>query len=453
MIDTQTACDRAAQLVDYAKRAGADAGDAMATASMSQTVSVRLGALEDADRSEDDGISLRVFVGNRSASVSGSDVSADAMADMAERAVAMARHAPEDPYARIATPDELAQGPFADLDLSDDASPSAGPSAGPSAETLRSRAEAVEDAARAVSGVTNSEGGSAGTGCSVAAMATSAGFVAGYAATSHTMSASVIAGEGATMQRDHFARSARHVADLPPAEDIGRHAGERTVARLNPAGVGSATLPVLFDPRVSPTLIGHLLSAMNGMAAARRATFLLDRMDEPLFPDAIAIREEPHRPRGMRSRPFDGEGLATQPLALVEQGRATGWLTNLAAAAQLGIAPTGHAMRGGPGIAPANVVCAAGARSRADMIDDIADGILVTELIGQGVNGVTGDYSRAASGRRIRNGELAEAVSGFTIAGNLVDMYAGMEAADDLEIYRAFDAPTLRIDAMTIAGD
>ncbi|MGB3737861.1 MAG: metallopeptidase TldD-related protein, partial [Pontixanthobacter sp.] len=330
MIDTQTACDRAAQLVDYAKRAGADAGDAMATASMSQTVSVRLGALEDADRSEDDGISLRVFVGNRSASVSGSDVSADAMADMAERAVAMARHAPEDPYARIATPDELAQGPFADLDLTDDAAPSA--------ETLRSRAQAVEDAARAVSGVTNSEGGSAGTGRSVAAMATSTGFVAGYAATSHTMSASVIAGEGATMQRDHFARSARHAADLPPAEDIGRHAGERTVARLNPAGVGSATLPVLFDPRVSPTLIGHLLSAMNGMAAARRATFLLDRMDEPLFPDAIAIREEPHRPRGMRSRPFDGEGLATQPRALVEHSRATGWLTNLAAAAQLGIA-------------------------------------------------------------------------------------------------------------------
>ncbi len=448
MIDIQTACDRAAQLVDYAKRAGADDGDAMATASMSQTISVRLGALEDADRSEDDGISLRVFVGKRSASVSGSDVGADAMADMAERAVAMARHAPEDPYARIATPDELAQGPFADLDLTDDAAPSA--------ETLRSRAEAVEDAARAVAGITNSDGGSAGTGRSVAAMATSAGFVAGYAATSHYMSASVIAGEGATMQRDHFARSARHAADLPSAQDIGRQAGERTVARLDPAGVGSATLPVLFDPRVSPTLIGHLLGAMNGMAAARRATFLLDRMDDPLFPEAITIREEPHRPRGMRSRPFDGEGLATQPRALVEHGRATGWLTNLAAAAQLGIAPTGHGMRGGsgaPGIATANVVCAAGACSRTDMIADIADGILVTELIGQGVNGITGDYSRAASGRRIRNGELAEAVSGFTIAGNLVEMYSRMEAADDLDVYRAFDAPTLRIDAMTIAGD
>lgn len=447
MISPQDASALCARLIDLATRAGCDAADAVCTASMSKSVGVRLGKTEDIERSEGEEIGLRAFVGLCSASVSTSDFSDAALAEMAERAVAMARSAPEDRFAGLAPEENLAHGPFPDLDLVDPIEPAP--------EVLRERALEVEDAARGILGITNSAGASAGFSRSVAALVTSHGFAAGYETTSHSAGASMIAGEGETMQRDYEYRVARHLADLPDCADIGRLAGQRAVARLNPASMPGGSVPVLFDPRVSGGLVSHLIGAMNGMSAARRSTFLLDRMEVAIFPAEITIAEDPHLLRGVRSRPFDGEGVATAPRDLVAGGRVTGWLLDSAAARQLGLPLTGHAVRGGsgaPGISASNVTLAAGPLSRAQMIADIDDGILITELVGQGINGITGDYSRAASGFRIGKGELAEAVSGFTVAGNLLEMYRSLTAADDLEHHRAINAPTLRVDAMKIAG-
>lgn len=448
MIDVSTAQDRCAQLLDAAKRHGATSADAVASASSSEAVSIRLGKLEDVERSEGEEIGLRVFVGQRSASISTSDFSVAAFEELAERAVAMASAAPEDPYAGIAPSEMLARDSLPILDLED--------AAEPDPQSLRARAEEAEDAARAVSGVTNSEGGSASFGRSVAALVTSNGFARGYGATSHSLSASVIAGEGSNMQRDYAYRTMRHAADLPSAAEIGRRAGARAVARLNPGGIASGTMPVVFDPRVSGTLVGHLLGAISGSAIARRSSFLLDRLEDDIFARGLRILDNPHLPRGLRSRPFDGEGLPTAPRALVEGGKLTGWLTNLSAARQLGIAPTGHAARGGsgaPGISASNVHLEAGTMSRSELIADITDGVLVTELSGQGVNPVTGDYSRGASGFRIVNGEVAGPVAEFTIAGNLLAMMADLSAADDLEMHRAINVPTVRVDGMVVAGE
>ena len=258
------------------------------------------------------------------------------------------------------------------------------------------------------------------------------------------------------MQRDYDYRTTRHAADLPSPAQIGRSAGERAVARLDPGRMPSKAVPVVFDPRVGSSLVGHLVGAMSGPSIARRASFLLGRLEEDLFPAGIRILEEPHRRRGLHSRPFDGEGLASRPRALVENGRVTGWLTNAASARQLGIGLTGHAARGAggaPGVGTTNLVLAPGQVSRAELIADIEEGVLVTELIGQGVNGVTGDYSRGAAGFRIVKGEIAGPVAEFTVAGNLIDMFAHMSVANDLEIYRSVDVPTIRVDGMTVAGD
>lgn len=448
MITPQQACDRCAQLIELAVKHGADAADAVTAGSLSESVTVRLGALEDVERSEGEEIGLRVFVGARSASISASDFSSEALSEMAERAVSMARLAPEDPYAGLAPEELLASGPFADFDLADPSEPSP--------PQLRERALEVENAARSIEGVTNSAGASAGFGRSVSALVTSHGFAAGYEATSHSMSASMIAGEGDAMQRDYEYRVARHLEDVPDAAAIGREAGQRAVSRLNPERLASGSMPVVFDPRVSGGLIGHLLGAMSGMAIARRSSFLLDRLDEQIFQPSITVCDNPHRLRGVRSRPFDGEGLATQPRDLVADGKVTGLLLNTAAARQLGLSPTGHAARAGsgsPGISASNVHLEPGSQSVAELIADIDDGVLVNELIGQGVNAITGDYSRGASGFRIRKGEVAEPVSELTIAGNLLAMFSALTPADDLDMHRAINAPTVRVDGMTIAGE
>ncbi|AZI34906.1 putative protein PmbA [Caenibius tardaugens NBRC 16725] len=448
MFDMSRAEERCATLIAFAQRFGADAADAVAIGDMSEGVQVRLGALEDVERSESEAAGLRVFVGQRSASIHASDLSDAALSALAERAVDMARAATEDQFAGLAPRDMLARGPFADLDLED--------SSEPTPQQLRAMAQEAEDAARAVQGVTNSEGGSAGFGRSVVALATSDGFSGGYAATSHSISASVVAGTGSGMQRDYAWRQARHATDLLPPADIGRLAGERAVARLEPGRLPSKVMPVVFSPRVSNGLLGHLVGAMSGASIARRSSFLLDRLDDTLFDSSIVILDDPHRLRGLRSRPFDGEGLPTAARTLVEGGKITGWLADSASARQLGILPTGHAVRGaggGPGISVSNVHLAAGTASPDDLMSDVSDGVYVTELFGHGVNGVTGDYSRGASGFRIVDGALAGPVAEFTIAGNLLDMFAAMIPANDLEMHRGMNAPTVRIDGMTIAGD
>ena len=447
MLTVDAALDRLNHALSAAKAAGADAADAVYVGDASTSVSVRLGVLEDIGRSEGEEIGLRVFVGSRSASVSSSDLSASALAAVVERAVAMAREAPEDPYAGLAPADRLMTGDAPALDLDDGGDPAA--------ERLKDMAIAAEDAARAVAGVTNSEGGGASAGRAVMALATSGGFARGYRGTSYGVSASVIAGSGQAMQRDYAYHSTRHFADLDAADVIGRKAGERAAARVDPAKLGTQALPIVFDPRVGGSLLGHLIGAITGSSIARGTSFLRDYLDQEIFAPGVTIRDEPHRIRGPRSRPFDGEGLATAPRAIIDAGRLTGWLMDSASARQLGLAPTGHAARGvsgPPGASATNLHMAAGSVSRADLIGGIAHGFYVTELIGMGVNGLTGDYSRGASGFLIVNGALAGPVAEVTIAGNLKAMFRALTPADDLVFRHATNVPTLRIDGMTLAG-
>ncbi len=446
MLTVSEALDRAQMLCDAATKAGADAADALYYCNAATSVTMRLGALEDVERSEGQDISLRAFVGDRSASVSTADMDAGELAKLVERCVAMAREAPEDPYAGLAPEELLFKGPVPDLDL-DDAS-----EADPAA--LREAALAVEDAARAVAGVTNSEGGSASHSRTRFALATSHGFAGGYGSSGHSLSASVIAGEGAAMQRDYAWHSAHHLTDLESPAEIGARAGARAVARLSPGKAPSAKLPVFFDPRVSGGIVGHLLAAIAGPAIARGTSFLLGKEKDRLFDSSILIRDEPHRPRGLRSRAFDGEGLPTAARDIVADGKITGWLLDSASARQLGLTPTGHASRGGgaSGVAASNLHLAAGAQSPAELMADVAEGVYVTELIGHGVNPVTGDYSRGASGFLIRDGAIAGPIAEFTVAGNLVDMFAALVPASDLHFRHATNAPTLRIDGMTVAS-
>jgi PmbA protein len=447
MLSVSNAEGRVAALIEAAMRAGADAADALYFGDSSTIVQVRLGELEDVARSEGEEIGLRLFVGRRSASVSSSDLSRDALEALVERAAAMAREAPEDPYAGLAPDDRLFHGELPDLEADDGADPSP--------TELKARALAAEDSARAVEGVTNSEGAGMSAGRTVVALATSQGFARGYTTSGYGGWASVIGGTGSGMQRDHASQSTRHYADLDPPEAIGRLAAQRTVRRLGPGRLPSGTMPILFDPRVGGSLVGHLLSAMGGPAIARKTSFLLGREDEPLFSHAVTIVDDPHRRRGLKSKPFDGEGVATKRRALIDAGRLTGWLLNAASARQLGLETTGHATRSGsgaPGTGATNVHMEPGAATPAELMADIGRGLYVTELIGHGVNPVTGDYSRGASGFIIENGEITAPVAEITIAGNLVDMYRALVPANDLEHRRTVNVPTLRIEGMTVAG-
>lgn len=447
MIGSDAAIARCNDLVELARRKGADAADAVARADSSESVTVRLGELEDVERAESEEIGLRVFIGHRSASIHTSDFAPAGLEALAERAVEMARLAPEDPYAGLAPQDRLFTGAAPDLELLDPGEPSPA--------DLRAMALETEDAARAVEGVTNSNGGSASFSRSVFALVTSHGFARGFASGSHSLSASVVAGEGGGKQTDYAYRTARHRADLPGPAEVGEEAGRRTVRKVGPGSIPSRRLPVVFDPRVGNGIIGHLISAMQGPTVARKASFLIGRENDPLFDSSIRILEEPLRKRGLRSRAFDGEGIARREGALVDNGRISGWLTNVASANQLDLPLTGHAGRGSggaPGISVANVALQNGQASFAELIADIEDGLFVTDLFGQGVNLVTGDYSRGASGLRIRNGELAEPVAEITIAGTLPEMFRAMVAANDLELVRGIDVPTVRIDGMAVAG-
>ncbi|HYC95297.1 MAG TPA: TldD/PmbA family protein [Sphingomicrobium sp.] len=447
MLDPTAARDQAAALVLLARKKGADAADAVYVGERSQGVSVRLGALEDVHRSEGEEVGLRVFVGKRNATVASSDLSKDALDTLVERVLAMAKEAPEDQYSGLAPDELLFRGEPADLDLDDGGDPDPA--------LLRERALAAEEVARSVDGITNSGGAGASASASIFAVATSHGFSGATRATGYSNSVSVVAGEGGTMQRDYAWHSARHLADLEAAEAIGARAAERAVARLNPVSIKPGVMPVLFDPRVATTLLGHFVAAISGSAIARQASFLLDALETQLFSKGITIHDDPLRKRGLRSRAFDGEGLPVKPLDLVKDGVLTSWLADSAAARQLGIWPTGHAVRGvsgSPGAGPANLHIAAGTRSRDDIIAGIRQGILVTELIGQGVNGVTGDYSRGAAGFLITDGEIGPAVAEITIASNLKQMFATLEPANDLRFRRGIDSPTLLVPEMTVAS-
>ncbi|WP_310475733.1 TldD/PmbA family protein [Sandarakinorhabdus sp.] len=447
MLSPEDALTRLDAALAAARAAGADAADALYVGDGSTSISVRLGQLEDIGRAEGEEIGIRVFVGQRSASVSSSDLTAAALQEAAMRAVAMARLAPEDPYAGLAPQDRLARGPLPELDVDDPTDISAA--------ELKQRALECEDAARAIAGITNSEGAGAAAGTVVMALATSTGFRGGKRSTSHSLSASVVAGTGSDMQRDYAWHSARHLADLESAAEIGTRAGQRAVQRLGPIKLPSGPMTVLFDPRVSSSLIGHLVGSITGSAIARGTSFLKDKLGQAILPAGLSLIDDPLRRRGLRSRAFDGEGLPAARTAIIENGVLTNWLMDAASARQLGLAPTGHASRGTsgpPGAGTTNLHLEGGTATPAELMADIKQGILVTELIGMGVNGLTGDYSRGASGYRIENGVVTGPVAEITIAGNLLDMFARLVAANDLAFRHASNAPTLRIDGMMVAG-
>ena len=435
-----------ADLMKWAKAAGADAADALYVNGESISVAQRMGKREKLESSEGRDLGLRVFVGQRQAFVSSTDFAPKALRILAERAVDMARAVPEDPVCGIAPADLLAES-WPDLDLDDKRRPSA--------KALLAMAAEAEDAARAVKGVTNSEGAEAGWGRTSVVLAASNGFCGGYRRSGYSLSCAVLGGEGTGMERDYEWSSAVHLEDLMAPARVGRNAGKFVVRRLNPRKARSARVPVVYDRRVSGGLIGHLAGAINGRAVARGTSFLKDKMGEKIFADGLRILDNPHRKRGLGSRPFDAEGLATKRLAVIDDGRLTTWLLDLAAARQLKLKPTGHATRGTsgpPSPTTSNFYLERGKLPVEELISDIKSGLFITDLIGFGINGVTGDYSRGSSGFWIENGKLAWPVSGITVAGNLKDMFLNMTPANDLQFKGATNAPTVRIEGMTVAG-
>ena len=433
------------RLVGAARKAGADAADAVAMRSVSQSVDVRDGAVEESQRSERNDMGLRVLVGKRQAVVSTNDMKASAEA-LAERAVAMARVAPEDKYAGLADPARLAKS-IPDLDLVDNALPDVG--------TLETLAQRAEKAGRAVKGVSKSGGASASAGIGGMVLLTSHGFSGAYLGSSHSIVMQAIAGEGTAMETDYDFTSALHASDLDAPEKIGQKAGEKAVARLNPRKVSTRKVPVVFDPMISGSIVGHLVSAINGAAIARKTSFLKDKLGERLFQPGINIIDDPLRPRGLRSRPFDAEGVAGQRMALIEDGVLKTWLLDSATARELGFATTGHAQRGAsstPSPGATNLHMERGKLSPDELIRDIGEGFYVTDLIGSGANMVTGDYSRGAAGFWIENGQRTYPVSEVTIAGNLLDVFRNVTPANDLKFRYGTNAPTLRIEGLTIAG-
>jgi len=447
MLSADKAQAIAETLVQRGIAAGASAADALYVGDRSSGVQVRLGEIESVSRSEGEEIGLRLFVGQRSATAASSDLSDNALGVLVERCLAMAKEAPEDSYAGLAPTDLLQRGEVPFLDAADEREPDPA--------ELRERALEAEGAALAVQGVTNSSGCSASASASTIALATSGGFAGAYRTTGHGCTVVAVAGDGASMQRDYAGHSARHREDLESAVEIGTKAGERAVARLRSTRPKPGKYPVIFDERVSSTLLGHFAGAISGSSIARKTSFLLDKRGQAVFASGVTIVDDPLRRRGLRSRPFDGEGLAVSRQELVSAGVLNQWIAESASARQLGIQPSGHASRGvggAPGASPSNVYMEAGKRSREELLAAFPEAVLVIELIGQGVNPVTGDYSRGAVGFLVRGGEIAEPVSEITVASNLVDMFATLEPGSDLEFRRGIDAPTILIPEMTVAA-
>lgn len=436
-----------AELIDAARKAGADAAEAVTAERQSLSISVRSGELEEVEREESRDLGLRVFIGQRQATVSGSDLSPEACAKLVERAVAMARLAPEDPYAGFAPADRLARGPGPDLELYDPTELSP--------ETLEDRAREAEAAARAMPGVVNSDGATAGWSTARWLIATSHGFAGHHQASGFSLGASAIAGDGQTMETGYDGRSVRWHEDLPGAEAIGREAGRRAAARLGSRKIASTTAPVIFENRVAMSLIGPLVGAISGPSIARGSSFLKDKLGQPVFGEHVTITDDPHRRRGLGSSPFDDEGVATQKTDIIDRGVLTTWLLNSSSARQLGLETTGHASRGlagPPGVGVSNLTVQPGTQDLAGLMASARQGLLVTSMFGPSLNGNTGDWSVGCSGFWFENGELAYPVSEITVAGNLIEMYGRLVPGADLEIRGASNAPSLLIDALAIAG-
>jgi PmbA protein len=436
----------ASDVVAMARKAGATSADAIAVSSRNHDVSLRHGVIERFEQSESQDLGLRVFVGQSSAIIAGSVLTPEGLQRLVERALVMAKLAPPDPFAGLADASQFATQ-FLDLDVAskEQLTP----------DQVKSLAQRAEDAALAVKGVTRSNGASAGFGFRSAALVTSNGFARGWNRSNFGLSASVVAGEGTGMERDYDWHGSSHFSDLDQPEKIGTSAGERVVKRLNPRKISSQTVPVIYDKRIATSLMGHLLSGINGSSIARGTSFLKEDMGKALFQPSVTIVDDPHKLRGMGSRPFDGEGLPTRKMNLIDKGVLTTWIMDLRSARQLGLAPSGHGSRGvssPPGSSTSNVHMEAGTRGPEQMMKDMKRGLLVTEFIGSTINMVTGDYSRGASGFWIEDGEIAYPVSEVTVGGNLRNMFLAMEPANDLEFRSSTNAPSCFLGEMTIAG-
>ncbi|GAB4227750.1 MAG: TldD/PmbA family protein [Kiloniellaceae bacterium] len=434
-------------LVAKAKKAGADAADAVHFSATGLSHAQRLGAPERLEREESQDVGLRVLLGKRQAIVSSTDQAPDSLDELVERALAMAKVVPEDPYCGLAEAGQLATS-VPDLDILDEDEPAP--------EVLIERARLCEEAARGVAGVTNSEGAEAGWSRIDIALVTSNGFARGYARSGHSVGVSVIAGQDLGMERDYDFASAVYGRELEDPAVVGRRAGERAVKRLNAKKPPTKRLPIVYDPRVSNSMLRHLAGAISGPAIARGTSFLKDKLDQQIFAAGITVVDDPHRPHGLASKPFDGEGLANGKLNIIDGGRLTTWIMDLSSARQLGFKSTGHAARGTsspPSPSVSNLYMEPGSLTPAELIGEIEDGFYVTDMMGMGINGVTGDYSRGAAGFRIEKGELTTPVSEATVAGNLKEMFLNLTPANDLVFKYAVNAPTLRIDGMTVAGN
>ena len=446
MTDAATHLNFLTDLLAKAKSAGADAADAVLVEGWSISHRRRLGKLEKLERSEGQDLGLRVFIGKRQAIVSTSDRSTAAVTPLIERVIAMAKAAPEDPFCGLADPADIARS-LPDLDLLDPVEPSP--------EALVERARAAEETALAIKGITNSDGAEAGWSRTAVAIAATNGFSAAYSRSGHSVGVQVIAGEGTGMETDGDWSSALHGGDLESPETIGRRAAERTLRRLNPRKVETCKCPVIYDPRVANGIVRHLSGAINGTSIARGTSFLKSKLGAQIFPASVTIVDDPLRKRGLSSKPVDGEGIAPQRRKIIDNGVLTTWILDLRSARQLGLKSTGHAARGTsspPGPSSSNLWLEPGSATPQALMRDVKSGLYVTELAGMGINSVTGDYSRGASGLWIENGELAFPVSEITVAGNLNDMFKSLTAANDLEFRYGVDAPTLRIDSLTVAG-
>ncbi|PZQ62602.1 MAG: modulator protein [Phenylobacterium zucineum] len=434
-------------VVAAALKAGADAAEAVGAERRSLSISVREGELEEVEREESRDLGLRVFVGKRQATVSGSDISAEARGKLIERAVAMARLAPEDPYASLADPDRLARGPLPDLDLYDPTEPTP--------EALEDRARAAEAAARAVPKVTNSDGGSGGWSSSQWTLVTSGGFRGVHRASGFSIGASAIAGDETGMETGYDGRSVRWQSDLPTPESLGAEAGRRAAGRLGARKIASTTAPVIFENRLAGSLLSPFIGAISGPSIARGTSFLKDKLGQQVFAKGIYLRDEPHKPRGLGSSPFDDEGVANQAHNLVDDGVVTTWLLNTSAARQLGLATTGHASRGlagPPGVSTSNLTLQPGERDLAGLMADAGEGLLITSMFGPSLNANTGDWSVGCSGFWFEGGQIAYPVNEITVAGNLLEIFSRVVPGADLEIRGSANAPSLLVDALAIAG-
>lgn len=446
MFDSQDDATLLDDLLKKAGTAGADRADAVLIRSASISHAQRLGQVERLEREEGQDLGLRVLLGQRQAIVSSTDFKPEALNELVERALAMAKNVPEDPYCGLADSAQITKE-IPELDIFDPSEPSA--------EQLIDAATRCEEVARAVPGVTNSEGAEAAWGVNHVTLAASNGFQGAYAVSHRSLACSVLAGTGTDMERDYDFTTAVYAEDLRSPEEVGQSAGERTVRRLGAKRPGTGKYPVIFDPRVGRSLLGHLAGAINGAAIARGTSFLKDKLGQRIFAEGVTVTDDPRRKRGLASKPFDGEGLANLSVDFVDDGVLTAWVLDLSAARQLGLESNGRASRGisgPPGPSTTNLYLAPGKTNRADLLAGVEQGFYVTEMMGMGVNGVTGDYSRGASGFWIERGELTYPVSEVTLAGNLKEMFLNMTPADDLSFVYGVNAPTLRVDGMTLAG-